>query len=68
MTIYPDWIKIKCPTCNANPYELCTSCLTFPKGNTLRHPHAGRLLAYEQTLPKSKPSSNVSRLHPSNES
>jgi hypothetical protein len=49
MTVYPDWIKVSCPTCNAKPYEHCTSCLTLPKGNTLRYPHNGRLLAYEQT-------------------
>lgn len=49
MTIYPDWAKVSCPVCNAKPYELCSAVMTLPKGITLRHPHNGRLVAYEQT-------------------
>ena len=49
MTVYPEWIKVACPTCKAKPYELCTATLTLPKGVTLRHSHGARQIAYDET-------------------
>lgn len=49
MTVYPDWIKVSCPVCNARVNEPCTAVLNLPKGTTLRYPHHGRFIAYEQT-------------------
>ena len=54
MTIYPDWVKVKCPVCNAKPYESCTAIYNLPKGTTLKLPHKARFIAYEQTQFKNK--------------
>lgn len=48
MTIYPEWIKVKCPTCKANPYKECTAVLTLPSGTRLNRPHVKRLRASDE--------------------
>jgi hypothetical protein len=49
VTIYPDWATVSCPVCNARYHEPCTAVFNLPKGTTLRLPHQGRVIAYEQT-------------------